>query len=148
GALRELGVTAVELMPVATGPGGRGWGYDGIYLSAAHEAYGGPPGLARLVDAAHAEGLGVVLDVVYNHLGASGVKAMEAFGPYFTDKYETFWGKAINYDDAESDPVREWVCQSAVQWVRDCRIDGLRLDAIHAIFDSRPEHIVAQVARR
>jgi maltooligosyltrehalose trehalohydrolase len=90
----------------------------------------------------------VVLDVVYNHLGASGVKAMEAFGPYFTDKYETFWGKAINYDDAWSDPVREWVVQSALYWTRDVGLDGLRLDAVHAIFDSRPEHIVAEVARR
>jgi maltooligosyltrehalose trehalohydrolase len=135
-------------MPVAEFPGARGWGYDGVYLSAPQSSYGGPEALQRLVDAAHAAGLAVILDVVYNHLGASGVKAMEAFGPYFTDTYETFWGKAINYDDAYSDPVREWVCQSAVQWIRDFNIDGLRLDAIHAIFDSRPEHIVAEVARR
>jgi maltooligosyltrehalose trehalohydrolase len=90
----------------------------------------------------------VILDMVYNHLGASGVKAMEAFAPYFTDKYETFWGKAINYDDAWSDGVREWVWESALYWTRDVGLDGLRLDAIHAIFDSRPEHIVAEVARR
>jgi maltooligosyltrehalose trehalohydrolase len=90
----------------------------------------------------------VILDVVYNHLGASGVRAIEAFGPYFTEKYETPWGRAINYDDADCDPVREFVCQSAVGWVRDFGIDGLRLDAIHAIFDSSPEHIVAEVARR
>jgi maltooligosyltrehalose trehalohydrolase len=147
-ALVELGITAIELMPVAEFPGRHGWGYDGVYLSAAHSAYGGPLGLQRLVDAAHAEGLAVLLDVVYNHLGASGVKAMEAFGPYFTDKYETFWGKAINYDDEYSDPVREWVCQSAIQWARDFHIDGFRLDATHAIFDSRPEHIVAELARR
>jgi maltooligosyltrehalose trehalohydrolase len=146
--LAELGVNAIELMPVAEFPGGRGWGYDGVYLNAAQSSYGGPPALRRLVDAAHAHGIAVILDVVYNHLGASGVKAMEAFGPYFTDKYETFWGKAINYDDEWSDPVREWVCQSAIGWVRDFGIDGLRLDAIHAIFDSRPEHIVAEVARR
>ena len=111
--LRELGVTAIELMPVAEFPGHHGWGYDGVYLSAAQSSYGGPHGLARLVDAAHVAGLGVILDVVYNHLGASGVKAMEAFGPYFTDHYETFWGQAINYDDEDSDPVREWVLQSA-----------------------------------
>src|SRR3954463_8905003 len=146
--LAELGVNAIELMPVAEFPGRRGWGYDGVYLSAAQSSYGGPGALQRLVEAAHSHGIAVILDVVYNHLGASGVKAMEAFGPYFTDKYETFWGKAINYDDECSDPVREWVCQSAVGWIRDFGIDGLRLDALHAIFDSRPEHIVAEVARR
>jgi maltooligosyltrehalose trehalohydrolase len=146
--LAETGITAIELMPVAEFPGTRGWGYDGVYLSAAHSAYGGPAALARLVDAAHAQGLAVVLDVVYNHLGASGVKAMEAFGHYFTDKYETPWGRAINFDDAYSDPVREWVLQSAEGWVRDFHIDGLRLDAVHAIVDSNPEHLVAAVARR
>ncbi len=147
-ALAELGVTAIEIMPVAEFPGARGWGYDGVYISAAQSSYGGPEGLARLVAAAHQAGMAVILDVVYNHLGASGVTAMEAFGPYFTGKYETPWGKAINYDDADCDPVREWVCQSAEGWVRDYGVDGLRLDAIHAIFDSSPEHIVAAVARR
>ena len=147
-ALAELGVTAIEIMPVAEFPGARGWGYDGVYISAAQSSYGGPEGLARLVTAAHQAGLAVFLDVVYNHLGASGVTAMEAYGPYFTAKYETPWGKAINYDDADCDPVREWVCQSAEGWVRDFGIDGLRLDAIHAIFDSSAEHIVAAVARR
>ncbi|MEO6859054.1 MAG: malto-oligosyltrehalose trehalohydrolase [Solirubrobacteraceae bacterium] len=147
-ALAKLGVTAIEIMPVAEFPGARGWGYDGVYISAAQSSYGGPEGLARLVSAAHEVGLAVILDVVYNHLGASGVTAMEAFGPYFTGKYETPWGNAINYDDADCDPVREWVCQSAEGWLRDYGIDGLRLDAIHAIFDSSPEHIVAAVARR
>ena len=146
--LRELGVTTLELMPVAEFPGRHGWGYDGVYLSAAHSAYGGPLGLQRLVDAAHAEGLAVVLDVVYNHLGASGVQAMEAFGPYLTDKYATPWGKAVNLDDAESDPVREWICQSAEQWIRDFHLDGLRLDAVHALIDANPEHVVAAIARR
>ncbi|MEA2213007.1 MAG: maltooligosyltrehalose trehalohydrolase [Solirubrobacteraceae bacterium] len=147
-ALARLGVTAIEIMPVAEFPGARGWGYDGVYISAAQSSYGGPEGLARLVSAAHEAGLAVILDVVYNHLGASGVTAMEAYGPYFTAKYETPWGKAINYDDADCDPVREWVGQSAEGWIRDFGIDGLRLDAIHAIFDSSPEHIVAAVARR
>jgi maltooligosyltrehalose trehalohydrolase len=146
--LARLGVTAIEIMPVAEFPGARGWGYDGVYISAPQSTYGGPEGLTRLVQAAHRAGLAVILDVVYNHLGASGVTAMEAFGPYFTGKYETPWGKAINYDDADCDPVREWVCQSAEGWVSDFGIDGLRLDAIHAIFDSSPEHIVAAVARR
>ena len=135
-------------MPVAEFPGARGWGYDGVYLSAAQSSYGGPEGLASLVAAAHSAGLAVILDVVYNHIGASGAEAFEAFGPYFTSTYETPWGKAINYDDADCDPVREWVLQSAEGWVRDFGIDGLRLDAIHAIFDTSAEHIVAAVARR
>ncbi len=149
--LRELasvGITAIEIMPVAEFPGDHGWGYDGVYISAAQSSYGGPAGLAKLVQAAHEQGLAVILDVVYNHLGASGVTAMDAFGPYFTGQYETPWGRAINYDGAGCDPVREWVLQSATGWVRDFGIDGLRLDAIHAIFDSSPEHIVAAVARR
>jgi maltooligosyltrehalose trehalohydrolase len=135
-------------MPVAEFPGTRGWGYDGVYLSAAQSSYGGPAGLQALVDAAHETDLAVILDVVYNHVGASGNTALDTFGPYFTQKYETFWGRAMNYDDAECDPVREWVLQSAEGWVRDFGIDGLRLDAIHAIFDSSPEHIVEAVARR
>jgi maltooligosyltrehalose trehalohydrolase len=147
-ALAELGITAIELMPVGEFPGARGWGYDGVYISAAQSAYGGPEGLMRLVRAAHQTGLAVILDVIYNHVGASGGGALEAFGPYFTTKYETPWGKAINYDDADCDPVREWVCQSAEGWVGEFGIDGLRLDAIHAIFDSSAEHIVAAVARR
>jgi maltooligosyltrehalose trehalohydrolase len=146
--LAALGVRGIEIMPVAEFPGARGWGYDGVYISAAQSSYGGPEGLARLVRAAHSCGLAVILDVVYNHLGASGVQAIEAFGPYFTEKYSTPWGRAINYDDADCDPVREWVCQSAEGWVRDFGIDGLRLDAIHAIFDQSAEHIVEEVARR
>jgi maltooligosyltrehalose trehalohydrolase len=147
-ALAELGVGAIELMPIAEFPGSRGWGYDGVYLSAAQSSYGGPHGLLELISAAHAEGLAVILDVVYNHVGTSGVKALDAFGPYFTSAYETPWGRALNYDQADGDPVREWVLQSAAGWVRDFGIDGLRLDAVHAIFDSSPEHIVAAVARR
>jgi maltooligosyltrehalose trehalohydrolase len=147
GELASLGVTAIEIMPVAEFPGHHGWGYDGVYLSAAQSSYGGPDGLLQLVGAAHEVGLAVILDVVYNHVGASGVTALEAFGPYFTEKYETPWGRAINYDDAWCDPVREWVLQSACGWVADFGIDGLRLDAIHAIFDSSAEHIVEAVAR-
>ena len=147
-ALRELGVTAIELMPVAEFPGRHGWGYDGVYISAAHSAYGGPLGLQRLVDAAHAEGLAVILDVVYNHLGASGVKAMEAFGPYLTDKHSTPWGKAINLDDAQSDPVREWICQSAERL--DPRLPRRRPAARRDPRAARlqPEHVVAAIARR
>ena len=148
GALAEIGVNAIEIMPVAEFPGARGWGYDGVYLSAAQSSYGGPGGLRELVAAAHDAGLAVILDVVYNHVGASGVTALEAFGPYFTDRYNTPWGRAINYDDVGCDAVREWVLQSACGWITDFGIDGLRLDAIHAIYDSSPEHVVAAIARR
>jgi maltooligosyltrehalose trehalohydrolase len=146
--LAAMGVTAIELMPVASFPGQRGWGYDGVYIWAAHESYGGPDALARLVDAAHRVGMGVVLDLVINHVGASGNTAMAAYGPYFTDKYSTFWGAAINYDDAWSGPVREWAVQCAEYWIRDLHLDGLRLDAVHAVFDSSAEHVVAELARR
>lgn len=147
-ALAQLGVNVIELMPVAEFPGERGWGYDGVYISATHRAYGGPRGLARLVDAAHAAGVAVLVDVVYNHVGASGAAALAAFGPYFTARYETYWGRAINYDDGGCDAVREWVTQSACGWVRDFHVDGLRLDAVHAIFDASPQHIVAAVVER
>jgi maltooligosyltrehalose trehalohydrolase len=146
--LAQLGVSAIEIMPVAEFPGRHGWGYDGVYLSAPQSSYGGPHELADLVRAAHEAGLAVILDVVYNHVGASGTPALDAFGPYFTEKYETPWGRAVNYDDADCDGVREWVIQSAEGWVRDFGIDGLRLDAIWSIFDSSAEHIVAAVARR
>ena len=147
-ALRELGITTIELLPVAEFPGAHGWGYDGVYLSAAHSAYGGPVALQRLVDAAHAEGLAVLLDVVYNHVGASGAQSLEAFGPYFTDMYETVWGKAMNYDDGHCGGVREWVLQSAEGWIRDFHFDGLRLDAIHAILDGGAVHLVQALSAR
>jgi maltooligosyltrehalose trehalohydrolase len=142
--LRELGITAIEVMPVATFPGERGWGYDGLYIYAPHPAYGGPEGLARLVDAAHSAGLGVILDVVYNHVGP-GNEALTAFAPYFSSKHRTFWGDAIDYDQHY---VREWAIQNAEQWVRDYHVDGLRLDAVHAIFDDSPLHICAELATR
>ncbi len=142
--LRELGVTAIELMPVATFPGNRGWGYDGLYAYAPHPAYGGPDGLAQLVDAAHAAGLGVILDVVYNHVGP-GSEAIAAFGPYFTSRHETFWGDAIDYSQRG---VREWAIQNACQWVCDYHVDGLRLDAVHAVFDDSPQHVLAELAER
>jgi maltooligosyltrehalose trehalohydrolase len=142
--LRELGVTAIELMPVATFPGERGWGYDGLYTWAPHPAYGGPEGLLRLVDAAHREGLGIVLDVVCNHVGP-GDEALRAFGPYFTDRNRTFWGDAIDYSQPA---VREWAIQNAVMWVRDYGVDGLRLDATHTVFDDSPQHVLAELAER
>ncbi|MEP7334283.1 MAG: alpha-amylase family glycosyl hydrolase [Actinomycetota bacterium] len=144
GALAELGVTAVEVMPIATFPGTRGWGYDGLYTSAPHEAYGGPEAFARFVEAAHDEGLGVVLDVVYNHVGP-GNETLRAFGPYFTDRHETFWGDALDYSERA---VREWAIQNAELWVRDYGVDGLRLDAVHAVFDDSPQHVLAELAER
>jgi maltooligosyltrehalose trehalohydrolase len=142
--LRELGVTAIELMPVATFPGGRGWGYDGVYTFAPHPAYGGHDGLARLVDAAHREGLGVLVDVVYNHVGP-GSDAIAAFGPYFTDRFETFWGTAIDYSHRG---VREWAIQNALMWTSDYRIDGLRLDAVHSVHDDSPVHVLRELKER
>ena len=143
--LRELGVTAIELMPVATFPGERGWGYDGLYTSAVHPAYGGPVGLARLVDAAHRESLGVVLDVVYNHVGP-GNEALRAFGPYFTSRLgDTPWGDALDF---AQEGVREWAIQNAELWVREYGIDGLRLDAVHAVHDDSPVHVLAELAAR
>jgi maltooligosyltrehalose trehalohydrolase len=135
-------------MPVADFPGDRGWGYDGVYVWAAHRAYGGPDALHRFVDAAHAAGIAVVLDLVYNHVGASGEKALRAFGPYFTDRYGTFWGEALNYDDRDSGAVREWALQSAEMWVRDLHVDGLRLDAIHAIFDAGARPLLGELRDR
>jgi maltooligosyltrehalose trehalohydrolase len=144
-ALRDAGLTAIELMPVATFPGSRGWGYDGLYTWAPHPAYGGPDGLARFVDAAHAAGLAVILDVVYNHVGP-GDEALDAFGPYFTTRHETFWGKAIDYTQR---PVREWAIQNAELWTRDYKVDGLRLDAVHAIFDDEsPVHVLKELRER
>jgi maltooligosyltrehalose trehalohydrolase len=142
--LRELGVTAIELMPVATFPGNRGWGYDGLYAYAPHPAYGGPEGLARLVHAGHEAGLGVILDVVYNHLGP-GDDALTAFGPYHRDDIETPWGKAMNYVE---DGVREWALQNAEMWIRDYGLDGLRLDAVFQIHDDREPHVLAELADR
>jgi maltooligosyltrehalose trehalohydrolase len=142
--LRELGVSAIELMPIATFAGNRGWGYDGVYTYAPHPSYGGPAGFRRLIEAAHAAGLGVILDVVYNHLGA-GSDAIEAFGSYLTDSHETFWGEAIDYSHRA---VREWAIQNAEMWVRDYAVDGLRLDAVHSIVDRSEPHIMAELARR
>jgi maltooligosyltrehalose trehalohydrolase len=142
--LCELGVTAIEVMPIATFPGERGWGYDGVYAYAPHPAYGGPAGFARLVDAAHREGLGVVLDVVYNHVGPGG-DVFAAFGPYFTDRHRTFWGDAIDYSRRG---VREWAIQNAEYWTRDYRVDGLRLDAVHAVFDDSQPHVLAELKQR
>src|ERR1700735_3631230 len=132
--LKELGITAIELMPVAQFPGARNWGYDGVYPYAVQASYGGPAALKQLVDACHQNEIAVVLDVVYNHLGPEG-NYLADFGPYFTDFYATPWGRAINYDQAGSDEVRRYFIENALQWIVEFRIDALRLDAIHAIVD-------------
>jgi maltooligosyltrehalose trehalohydrolase len=143
--LVELGVTHLELMPVCEFPGRRGWGYDGVNLWAPHHAMGGPEGLKGLVDAAHGRGLAVILDVVYNHLGPSG-NYLREFGPYFTDAYRTPWGDAVNFDQAGSDEVRRFFVDNALMWLRDYHFDGLRLDAVHAMFDRSAVHFLEQLA--
>ncbi|HEX3999037.1 MAG TPA: malto-oligosyltrehalose trehalohydrolase [Pirellulales bacterium] len=144
GELASLGITAIELMPIAQFPGERNWGYDGVHPYAAQNSYGGPRALQRLVDAAHAAGLALFLDVVYNHLGPEG-SYFNRFGPYFTDHYHTPWGTAINFGDAYSDPVRQFFIDNAVMWIRDFHVDGLRLDAIHAIYDASALHILSDI---
>ena len=143
--LKETGITAIQLMPVAEFPGARNWGYDGVYPYAPHSAYGGVTGLKRLVNAAHERGLAVILDVVYNHLGPEG-NYLWQYGPYFTGKYQTPWGPAVNFDGEDSRPVRRYFIENAVHWIRDHHFDGLRLDAVHAIFDSSTPHILEELA--
>jgi maltooligosyltrehalose trehalohydrolase len=143
--LVELGITHVELMPLATFPGRRGWGYDGVDLFAPFPGYGTPQELAAFVDACHELGLAVLLDVVYNHLGPDG-NYLARYGPYFTDRYRTPWGAAINYDGAHSDAVRRFFIDNALMWLRDYGFDGLRLDAIHAIFSFDAVHVLEELA--
>ena len=147
--LVSLGVTAVEPLPVATFPGSRNWGYDGVGLFAPDASYGGPEALRRFVDAAHARGLAVILDVVYNHLGPEG-NYLPAFtsGRYFTERHHTPWGAAVNYDGADAKPVREFVIHNALHWAHEYHVDGLRLDATHAIVDDSPTHVLAEMAAR
>jgi maltooligosyltrehalose trehalohydrolase len=143
--LVALGITHVELMPVAQFSGERGWGYDGVDLYAPHQAYGGPDGLKRLVDACHHRGLSVLLDVVYNHLGPAG-NYLNRFGPYFTARYVTPWGEAINFDEQDSNEVRQFFIDNAVMWLQDYHFDGLRIDAVHAILDTSAIHFLEALA--
>jgi len=145
--LKDLGITAVELMPVAAFPGKRNWGYDGVSMYAVQASYGGPDGLKRFVDAAHLRGLAVVLDVVYNHLGNEG-NYLGKFGPYFTHKHTTPWGDAINFDDRDCPHVRDYFIENALYWVHEYHIDGLRMDAVHAIKDDSPTHVIAELRDR
>jgi maltooligosyltrehalose trehalohydrolase len=142
--LRSLGITALELMPAAQFPGSRNWGYDGVFPYAAQNSYGGPHDLQELVDACHAHGLAIFLDVVYNHLGPEGNYLAE-FGPYFSDRYVTPWGSAVNFDGPGSDAVRDYVVDNARMWLREFHFDGLRVDAVHAIFDFSACHILRDV---
>jgi maltooligosyltrehalose trehalohydrolase len=142
--LVDLGINAVDVMPVNQFPGARGWGYDGVDLYAPQHEYGGPDGFKRFVDACHGRGLAVILDVVYNHLGPDG-NYLGAFAPYFTDRYTTPWGLAPNLDGADSDHVRAFFVDNAVMWLRDYHVDGLRLDATHAIVDMSALHLLEQL---
>jgi maltooligosyltrehalose trehalohydrolase len=132
--LLALGVTAIEIMPIASFPGRRNWGYDGVHLYAPQESYGGAEGFRRFVNAAHGHGIGVVLDVVYNHVGPEG-NYLDRFGPYFTDVYRTPWGRSVNYDGAGSDNVRRWAHDNALYWLSEFHVDALRLDAVQGIYD-------------
>ncbi len=143
--LKDLGINAIEIMPVAAFPGTRNWGYDGVYPFAVQKSYGGAIEFAKLIKACHQKGIAVILDVVYNHLGPEG-NYLNAFGPYFTDKYKTPWGKAINFDDAWCDGVRHYFLENAMMWLRDFHIDGLRLDAVHAIKDFSPKHFLQELS--
>ena len=145
--LAHLGITHIEIMPLAEYAGGRGWGYDGVALFAVNHCYGGPDGLKRLVDAAHGNGLAIILDVVYNHFGPVG-NYTGKFGPYTTDKHHTPWGDAINFEDSGSDEVRQFFFDNALMWMRDFHIDGLRLDAIHEIIDRSAVHFLEQLSAR
>lgn len=142
--LKSLGINALELMPVAQFPGKRNWGYDGVFPFAVQNSYGWPTELMNLINACHQHGLAVILDVVYNHLGPEG-NYFNEFGPYFTEKYHTPWGNAINFDDAHSDEVRNYFIQNALMWFRDFHIDALRLDAVHAIKDFSPVHFLREL---
>ena len=137
-ALKDLGITAIELLPIAQFPGSRNWGYDGTYVGAAQNSYGGPRALKRLVDACHQRGLAILLDVVYNHLGPEG-NYLSEYGPYFTDRYKTPWGLALNLDGPFSDDVRWFFIHNALQWIEEFHVDGLRVDAVHAIVDHSAE---------
>ncbi|WP_291858144.1 malto-oligosyltrehalose trehalohydrolase [Marinilabilia sp.] len=145
--LKKLGINTIEIMPVAQFPGTRNWGYDGVCLYAVQESYGGARQLQELVDKCHALGIAVILDVVYNHLGPEG-NYLPKFGPYFTDQYKTPWGDAINFDDAFSDDVRHFFMENAIMWLRDFHIDGLRLDAVHAIKDLSAHHFLAELKKK
>jgi maltooligosyltrehalose trehalohydrolase len=142
--LKNLGVNAIEIMPVAQFPGNRNWGYDGVFPFAVQDSYGGAQGLQQLVDVCHQKGLAVILDVVYNHLGPEG-NYLGEYGHYFTEKYNTPWGPALNFDDAWCDGVRQYFIENLLMWFRDFHIDAVRMDAVHAIKDFSPTHLLREM---
>src|SRR5262249_51400781 len=146
--LAAVGITVIEVMPVAEFPGRFGWGYDGVDLFAPTHLYGEPDDLRRFVDRAHAAGLGVILDVVYNHIGPDGNYLKQFAADYFTDRYKNEWGEALNFDGPNSGPVREFFVANAAYWVDEFHVDGLRLDATQQMFDNSPEHVLAAISRR
>lgn len=145
--LKELGITAIQLMPIAQFPGRRNWGYDGVYLFASQNSYGTPDDLKKLVNECHKQEIAVILDVVYNHFGPEG-NYMTSFGPYLTDKHKSPWGDGVNYDDSYSTEVRNYFIQNALHWLKDYHIDGLRLDAVHAMYDISAKHILQEIAEK
>ncbi|KJR42026.1 malto-oligosyltrehalose trehalohydrolase [Candidatus Magnetoovum chiemensis] len=145
--LKEIGINCIEIMPIAQFPGKRNWGYDGVYLYSVQNSYGGPTGLKTFVNECHRQGISVILDAVYNHLGPEGNYLWD-YGPYFTSKYKTPWGDALNFDGPHSDGVRNFIVNNALHWLRNYHIDGLRLDAVHAIFDMSAKHILREIAQQ
>ncbi|MCE6987847.1 malto-oligosyltrehalose trehalohydrolase [Dyadobacter sp. CY323] len=145
--LVDLGINAIEIMPVSQFAGSRNWGYDGVFPYGVQDSYGGPKGLQQLVDACHEKGIAVILDVVYNHMGPEG-NILAEYGPYFTEKYHTPWGDALNFDDLWCDGVRQYFVENALMWFRDFHIDGLRMDAVHAIKDFSPVHLLQEIRTR
>jgi maltooligosyltrehalose trehalohydrolase len=145
--LKEMGITAVEVMPVAQFPGRRNWGYDGVFPYAVQNSYGGPDAFKNFINTAHRLGLAVILDVVYNHLGPEG-NFLRDFGPYFTDHYNTPWGEAVNFDQAYSDEVRNFFIENALYWFCEYHLDALRLDALHAVFDMSAKHFIREMSER
>ena len=143
--LLNLGINCIEILPISQFPGDRNWGYDGVYPFAAQESYGGPEGLKKMIDACHQKGVAVILDAVYNHMGPEG-NYLSQFGPYFTEKYQTPWGAALNFDDKYSDEVRNFFLENALMWLEDYHFDGLRLDAIHEIIDRGTKHLLKELS--
>lgn len=143
--LLDLGINCIEILPISQFPGDRNWGYDGVYPFAAQESYGGPEGLKKMIDACHQRGVAVILDAVYNHMGPEG-NYLSQFGPYFTEKYQTPWGAALNFDDKYSDEVRNFFLENALMWLEEFHFDGLRLDAIHEIIDRGAKHLLKELS--
>ncbi|UJH91814.1 hypothetical protein LZ575_03875 [Antarcticibacterium sp. 1MA-6-2] len=145
--LLELGINTIEILPISQFPENRNWGYDGVYPYAAQHSYGGVEGLKKMINTCHQKGIAVILDAVYNHMGPEG-NYLSQYGPYFTEKYKTPWGAALNYDDKHSDEVRNFFIQNVLMWLEEFRFDGLRLDAIHEIIDRGARHLLKEMSQK